>query len=118
MYILHNVYKSGHTANNEEWRRFFGQLLTEGALSRYLLCAFQFNFRLPRNMTTDTACPQWPDRCCLCLTKKYGVVVTGKVSMLFDFAFIIICFYTVYEPELWNSGKPKLFNMLYYVTFL
>ena len=54
---------------------------------------------------TDTVCPQWPDRCCLCMTKQCGVVFTGLISMIFDFAFIVTCAYTVYEPELWNAGK-------------
>ena len=58
-------------------------------------------------------CPQWPDRCCLCMTKKDGVVLTGLVSMLFDLAFIILCTYTTYEPEIWNLSK-----LLFFIFFL
>merc|ERR1719361_929741 len=57
---------------------------------------------------TSTMCPQWPDRCCLCMTKKDGVVLTGLVSMLFDLAFIILCTYTTYEPEIWNLSYKSI----------
>ena len=64
---------------------------------------------------TSTMCPQWPDRCCLCMTKKDGVVLTGLVSMLADLAFIILCTYTTYQPEIWNLSKFCSFFFLDYV---
>jgi len=60
--------------------------------------------------TEATVCPQWPDRCCLCLTKQCGVVLTGLTSIVFDVAFIISCAYTLFEPSIWNTGYTNLQN--------
>ena len=67
---------------------------------------------------TSTMCPQWPDRCCLCMTKKDGVVLTGLVSMLFDLAFIILCTYTTYEPEIWNLSKLLFFIFIFFLLII
>ena len=67
--------------------------------------------------TEATVCPQWPDRCCLCLTKQCGVVLTGLTSIVFDVAFIISCAYTLFEPSIWNTGKmPLCFACCYFAT--
>ena len=64
--------------------------------------------------TEATVCPQWPDRCCLCLTKQCGVVLTGLTSIVFDVAFIISCAYTLFEPSIWNTGKMPFYFACYY----
>ena len=67
---------------------------------------YVYTIGLSMTMSTEaTVCPQWPDRCCLCLTKQCGVVLTGLTSIVFDVAFIISCAYTLFEPEIWNTGK-------------
>ena len=54
---------------------------------------------------TDSFCPQWPDRCCFCLTKRYGVMFTSLFSILSDFFFISCFSYLIYDPMEWNKGK-------------
>ena len=58
---------------------------------------------------TDSFCPQWPDRCCFCLTKRYGVIFTSLFSILSDFFFISCFAYLIYDPLEWNRGKIKRF---------
>ena len=55
--------------------------------------------------TEDGTCPQWPDRCCFCLTKRAGVVLTGLFSILSDFVFIVTCVYASIDNKLWSTGK-------------
>ena len=79
---------------------------------------YEDSIGLYMTMSTEaTVCPQWPDRCCLCLTKQCGVVLTGLTSIVFDVAFIISCAYTLFEPSIWNTGKmPFCFACYYFAT--
>ena len=56
---------------------------------------------------TDSFCPQWPDRCCFCLTKRYGVMFTSLFSILSDFFFISCFSYLIYDPMEWNKGEIR-----------
>ena len=57
--------------------------------------------------TDSSFCPQWPDRCCFCLTKRYGVMFTSLFSILSDFFFISCFSYLIYDPMEWNKGKIR-----------
>ena len=56
----------------------------------------------------ESVCPQWPDRCCFCLSKRTGVVLTGLVSILFDLVSIVTNAYVLVDPDLWRKGKIKI----------
>lgn len=62
-------------------------------------------------------CPQWPDRCCFCLTKRAGAIFTGFIFCLLDIFVIGACVYTFIDLKkyptnsvhsLWGSGYDKL----------
>ena len=55
-------------------------------------------------------CPQWPDRCCFCFTKRLGVIATGLAFCVLDFLVIFLCGYTLFfDSNMWDKGKPGLF---------
>merc|ERR1712029_67213 len=60
--------------------------------------------------TDSSFCPQWPDRCCFCLIKRYGVMFTSLFSILSDFFFISCFSYLIYDPMEWNKGYNRLEN--------
>ena len=58
-------------------------------------------------------CPQWPDRCCFCFTKRLGVIVTGLAFCLLDLSVILLCGYTLFfNSNIWDKGK-KCFEFLF-----
>lgn len=46
-------------------------------------------------------CPQWPDRCCMCLTKKTGVILTGMWTLLANMVIILPCVYALVRDDFW-----------------
>ena len=71
-------------------------------------------------------CPQWPDRCCFCLTKRAGAIFTGFIFCLLDIFVISACVYTFIDlnkfdknsvNSLWGGGKLfHFFKVLYCVV--
>ena len=53
-------------------------------------------------------CPQWPDRCCLCFSRKGGVILTGILSILDNICVIAICIYTSINSQFWVRGNWNL----------
>lgn len=53
-------------------------------------------------------CPQWPDRCCLCFSRKGGVILTGILSILDNICVIAICIYTSINPQFWVRGYNEV----------
>jgi len=62
-------------------------------------------------------CPQWPDRCCFCLTKRAGAIFTGFIFCLLDLFVISACVYTFIDLykfptnskfSLWGSGYDRM----------
>jgi len=66
----------------------------------------------------SSACPQWPDRCCFCIPKWIGVVITGLMSVLVDTAFIALFARVLQDSKsqdvtsLWDSGYVKMENWI------
>jgi len=53
-------------------------------------------------------CPQWPDRCCLCFSRKGGVILTGILSILDNICIIAACIYSSIKPEFWDKGYVEV----------
>ncbi len=52
-------------------------------------------------------CPQWPDRCCLCFSKRVGAVLTGMYCIIANLAVLLPCVYALIRPKFWTDGKKK-----------
>ena len=52
-------------------------------------------------------CPQWPDRCCLCCSKRAGAVLAGLLSILGNLAVLLPAVYALVRPEFWNEGTAS-----------
>lgn len=60
-------------------------------------------------------CPQWPDRCCLCFSRKGGVVLTGILTILDNICIILLCTYARINEEFWSEGTwtiPSSFHLI------
>jgi len=53
-------------------------------------------------------CPQWPDRCCLCFSRKGGVILTGLLSILDNICIIVACVYSSIRPAYWDKGYVEV----------
>jgi len=54
-------------------------------------------------------CPQWPDRCCFCFTKRLGVIATGLAFCVLDLLVIFLCGYTLFfNSNMWDKGYARL----------
>lgn len=44
-------------------------------------------------------CPQWPDRCCFCIPKWIGVILTGLMSVVIDLGFVALFTYVLMDAN-------------------
>lgn len=59
-------------------------------------------------MCCSGVCPQWPDRCCLCFSRKGGVILTGLLSILDNICIIAVCIYSSINPTFWDKGYVEV----------
>ena len=53
----------------------------------------------------SSCCPQWPDRCCLCCSKRAASVLAGLYCVLANLALLLPCVYALVRPDFWTKGK-------------
>ena len=67
------------------------------------------SFKMCSKCCCSCGCPQWPDRCCLCCSKRAGSVFTGLLSILGNLAILLPCVYALVKPEFWAEGEKTTY---------
>jgi len=63
----------------------------------------------PSGSTSGSGCcPQWPDRCCLCCSKRAASVLAGLYCVLANLAVLLPCVYALVRPDFWTKGYIAL----------
>ena len=95
---------------------FFPALVGEQTLTRSVILhniyqenKFYYRDSFFRKSAMGYVCPQWPDRCCFCFTKRLGVIATGLAFCVLDLLVIFLCGYTLFfNSNMWDKGKQAL----------